>query len=413
MPEEIAHPILFIIDANTRYNHVMETKYIHQREDWPNFRWDTIALADQLATVRNRQGFFLGKIHSLGFGARESLILEVLTDDVQKTSEIEGDVLERTQVRSSVARRLGLDSAALAPADRRIEGVVDTLLDATQHYDQALTKTRMFGWHAALFPNGYSGLQKIIVGSWRDDAAGSMRVVSGAIGRERVHYEAPAASMLELYMDEFLKWFESPPQYDPVLKAALAHLWFVTIHPFDDGNGRIGRAIADMALARSEHSSQRFYSMSAQTQKERREYYDTLERTQKGDLDVTEWIIWFLTCLDRSIGGAAGVLHAVSKKTDFWDSVSNVAINERQRKMLNRLLDGFDGKLTAKKWALITKTSMATALRDINDLIGKGILTPNPGGGRSASYSLAVTLCPEAANHAATPFSSQRLLCRS
>jgi Fic family protein len=373
------------------YNRFMEPRYVHQTDGWPHFRWDIAALANQVASVRNRQGYFLGRIHSLGFKSREAVSLDALTEEVQRSSEIEGELLEREKVRSSIARRLGLDSVALAPVDRHINGVVEMLLDATQNYDRPLTKDRLVGWHAALFPTGYSGLHKITVGDWRLDSDGPMRVVSGKIGKERVHYEAPSASVLDAEMSAFLDWFESQDEYDPVLKAAIAHLWFVSIHPFADGNGRIGRAIADMALARSEHSPQRFYSMSAQTQKERMTYYDILEKTQKGDLDATEWISWFLGCLDRSIDGAESVLDAVSVKADFWDSVSDVAINERQRKMINRLLDGFDGKMTARKWGLLTKTSMPTALRDINDLIDKGVLKPNPGGGRSASYDLVRT----------------------
>ncbi|HEY3330650.1 MAG TPA: Fic family protein [Capsulimonadaceae bacterium] len=366
----------------------MEPRYIHQLDAWPHFRWDIAALADQLASVRNRQGFFLGRIHSLGFNSRELISLDAMTDEVQKSSEIEGDLLDRDKVRSSIARRLGLDSIALAPVDCHVDGVVEMLLDATQNYSQPLTKGRLFGWHAALFPSGYSGLHKITVADWRNDSDGPMQVVSGRIGHERVHYEAPSASRLEAEMSTFLEWFETPDHYDPVIKAAIAHLWFVSIHPFADGNGRIGRAIADMALARSEHSPQRFYSMSAQIQKERAAYYEILENTQKRDLDATEWIRWFLACLGRAIEGAEGVLNAISVKADYWDSLANIQINERQREMINRLLDGFEGKVTARKWGLITKTSMPTALRDINDLIDKSVLVPNLGGGRSASYRL-------------------------
>lgn len=366
----------------------MEPVYIHQREEWPHFRWDIAEFADQLAHVRHRQGFFLGRIRSLGFKSQEIVALDALTEEVQKSSEIEGELLDREMVRSSIARRLGLDAVALGPVDRHVDGVVTMLLDATQNFDRPLTQDRLFGWHAALFPTGYSGLHKIVVGAWRDDSGGPMRVVSGRIGRERVHYEAPAASVVGSVMNMFLEWFESPDRYDPVLKAAMAHLWFVSIHPFADGNGRIARAIADMALARSERSPQRFYSMSSQIQKERLSYYAILEETQKGDLNATQWIVWFLDCLKRAIEGAASILDSALIKADFWDSLSEVAINERQRRMINHLLDGFDGKLTARKWGLITKVSMPTALRDINDLIDKGVLAPNPGGGRSASYRL-------------------------
>jgi Fic family protein len=291
-------------------------------------------------------------------------------------------------VRSSIARRLGIDTGAGLPIDRHVEGVVEMMLDATQRYDVPLTAKRLFGWHAALFPTGYSGITRIAVGNWRDDSEGAMQVVSGGIGNERAHYEAPAADRIEKEMDAFLTWFEAPDAYDPVLKAALAHLWFVAIHPFDDGNGRIARAIADMALARSERSPMRFYSMSGQILKERKAYYEVLERTQKADMDVTAWMTWFLDCLDRAINGAETVLDSVLSKALFWDAIRDIALNSRQQLMLNKLLDSFEGKLTTAKWAKIAKCSSDTALRDIQDLVAKGVLLIDAAGGRSTSYSL-------------------------
>jgi Fic family protein len=364
--------------------------YIHALTDWPSFRWNEQRLVTKLAAVRHNQGRLIGKMEALGFGLRAEAVLQTLTEDVLKSSEIEGENLDREQVRSSIARRLGMDIGALTPVDRDVEGVVEMMLDATQRHDVPLTKARLFDWHAALFPTGRSGMSKIIVGDWRDDRQGPMQVVSGPMGRERVHYEAPPAPRLEAEMAEFLLWFDGDAQpLDPVLKAAIAHLWFVTIHPFEDGNGRIARAIADMALARSEGSSQRFYSMSAQIRVERKAYYDILEATQKADLDITDWLDWFLDCLDRAIAGADATLAAVLQKARFWESLSGQPINERQRVMLNRLLNGFEGKLTSSKWATITKTSQDTAARDIDDLVRRGILTKDPGGGRSTSYSLA------------------------
>jgi len=326
---------------------------------------------------------------ALGFQLRSEAVLATLTEDVLKSSEIEGDILDKEQVRSSVARRLGMDIGALAPTDRHVEGVVEMMLDATQNYMAPLTAERLFGWHAALFPTGRSGMSRIVVGAWRDDSSGPMQVVSGPIGRERVHYEAPAAGTLAAEMDAFLAWFESDQPIDPVLKAAIAHLWVVTIHPLDDGNGRIARAIADMALARSEKSPQRFYSMSAQIRQERKAYYDLLETTQKGDLEITRWLDWFLSCLGRAFEGAEATLANVLSKARFWETHREAAFNDRQRKVLNLLLEGFEGKLTNAKWATIAKTSPDTALRDLNDLVTRSVLVKDPAGGRSTSYSLA------------------------
>ena len=363
--------------------------YIHQLAAWPNFRWDGTRLAAPLAAVRHTQGRLIGRMEALGFPFRQEAVLQTLTSDVVKTSEIEGEKLDADAVRSSLARKLGIDIGALKPPDRHAEGIVEIMMDATSNYPDPLTEERLFAWHAALFPTGRSGMGRIRVGGWRDDAHGPMEVVSGPIGRETVHYEAPPAGRLAAEMDAFLVWFNRAEDADPVLKAALAHLWFVTVHPFDDGNGRIARAIADMQLARSEGSPQRFYSMSAQIREERRAYYEILERTQKGTLDITPWMGWFLGCMARAIDGAYAALENVLARARFWERIGGISINERQSVVLNRLLDGFEGKLTTAKWAKLAKCSHDTALRDIQDLIGHGILVQNPGGGRSASYSLA------------------------
>lgn len=328
-------------------------------------------------------------MQALGFPQQEEAVLAILTEDVLKSSEIEGEILDKGQVRSSIARRLGMDIGALPPSDRHIEGVVEMMMNATQRYRDKLTAERLFAWHAALFPTGRSGMNRIVIGEWRDGAAGPMQVVSGPLGREKVHYEAPAAERLDAEMSVFLEWFNAEQGMDPVLKAALAHLWFVTVHPFDDGNGRIARAIADMALARSEGTSQRFYSMSAQIRIERKTYYEMLECTQKADLDVTPWLDWFLGCLGRAFDGAEKTLAAIFLKAEFWKKHAAASLNERQRDILNRLLDGFEGKLTSSKWAIIEKCSPDTALRDINELIALGILRRAPEGGRSTSYVLA------------------------
>ncbi|MBI4322208.1 MAG: Fic family protein [Chloroflexi bacterium] len=363
--------------------------YIHELPDWPQFDWDRARLAQPLADVRHRQGRLIGRMEALGFNLRQEAVLQTLTADVLKSSEIEGEKLDAEQVRSSLARRLGIDIGGLSPAERRVEGVVEMMLDATRHYDQPLTAERLFSWHAALFPTGYSGMSRIRVASWRDDSAGPMEVISGAFGKERVHFQAPKASRLEREMAAFLDWFNSSSEIDPVLKAGLAHLWFVTVHPFDDGNGRIARAIADMALARSENSPQRFYSMSTQIRQERAAYYSILERTQKGSMNVTPWMDWFLGCLGRAIDGAETTLGGVLAKARFWERLAGVALNERQRLVLNRLLDGFEGKLTTSKYARLAKCSHDTALRDILSLVERGILVRNPAGGRSTSYGLA------------------------
>lgn len=326
-------------------------------------------------------------MESLGLQLRAEAALETLTVEVVKSSEIEGEILDKEQVRSSLARRLGMDAGGLGPVDRNVEGVVEMTLDATQNYAAPLTAGRLFDWHAALFPTGRSGMARIITGAWRTEASDPMQVVSGPYGKEKVHYEAPGFARLDVEMTAFLAWFNATPETDPVLKAAIAHLWFVTIHPFEDGNGRIARAIADMGLARSEGSAQRFYSMSAQIRAERKAYYDILEATQKGGLDITVWLSWFLTCLDHASDGAETILESVIRKARFWEAFADQPLNERQRKVLNRFLDGFEGKLTSSKWAALAKTSQDTASRDINDLLERGILVKEAGGGRSTSYA--------------------------
>ncbi|MBI4527472.1 MAG: Fic family protein [Deltaproteobacteria bacterium] len=363
-------------------------RYIHELPDWPDFRWDQKKLAAALTALRHRQGRVVGRMESLGFSLRAEATLRTLTLDVVKSSEIEGEILDYDQVRSSIARRLGMGIGGLAPADRRVEGVVEMMLDATQNYSAPLTAERLFGWHASLFPTGYNGMSKIAIGRWRDDSRGPMQVVSGAFGRERVHFEAPAAKRLKKEMAAFLKWFDGTDQTDLVLRAGLAHLWFVTIHPFDDGNGRIARAISDWILAKSENSPQRFYSMSAQIRLERDVYYDILEQTQKATLDITAWLAWFLGCLDRALAATETTLASVLRKARFWDRHRGTPINDRQRLMLNKMLDGLEGKLTSSKWAKLTKCSQDTAHRDIQDLIEHGILRKDLAGGRSTSYSL-------------------------
>lgn len=367
--------------------------YIYKKKGWPEMIWDAGRLAGLLAGVRHRQGRLIGRMESLGFSLRNEAVLQTLTEDVVKTNDIEGEKLDRDQVRSSVARRLGLDVGGLASVDRNVEGVVEMMLDATGHYAAPLTTDRLFAWHTALFPTGRSGMTKIAVGRWRGVQSEPMQVVSGPIGREKVHYQAPEVKLIPEEMDAFLKWFNAPPPIDSVLAAGLAHLWFVTIHPFEDGNGRIARAIADMVLARSENSSQRFYSMSAQIRLERNAYYDVLERTQQGGLDITPWLEWFLNCLDRAIEGAEQILAGIFHKARFWESHAKKPLNERQRMILNRLIDGFDGNLTSSKWAKLAKCSQDTALRDIDDLVNRGVLVKEPGGGRSTSYALVI--CPE------------------
>ncbi len=358
--------------------------------DWPALRWDAAALTRPLAQTRHRQGRLLGRMQALGFPLQQQASLQALTQDVLKTSDIEGERLDAEQVRSSLARRLGIDIGALTPADRHVEGIVQVTLDATQNHAAALMQKRLSAWHAQLFPAGSGSMQRLRVGAWRDDHDGPMQVVSGAVGRERVHYVPPPADRLPAEMRHFLHWFNAAPGTDPVLHAAEAHFRFVTIHPFEDGNGRLARAIADMALARSDSSAQRFYSMSAQIRAERATYYALLERMQRGDGDITDWMLWFLACLDRAIGGAETMLAGVLRKARFWEAHAALPLNQRQRDMLNRLLDGFEGKLTSSKWAKLTKSSQDTAGRDIAALVQAGLLRLGEGGGRSTHYTLAV-----------------------
>jgi len=362
--------------------------YIHQQPEWPNFSWNHAELLTRLGTVRHLQGKLLGKMSALGFLLRKEAELETLTRDVLKSTEIEGEFLNPEQVRSSIARRLGMDVSGLPTPDRHVEGVVDMMLNAMQQHEETLTAERLFDWHAALFPTGRSGMHKIIVGAWRDDSTGPMQVVSGGMGRERVHFQAPDAGVLQKEMDAFLIWFNQRDDTDPVLKAAVAHLWFVTIHPFDDGNGRIARAIADMQLARADGSNQRFYSMSAQIRLERNRYYEILEQTQKGDLDITAWLVWFLDCLAGALMATDDTLAQVLAKAKFWERHRTTAFNDRQHRMINRLFDGFEGNLNTSKWAKMAKCSSDTALRDIQDLLDKGVLQREAAGGRSTSYAL-------------------------
>lgn len=363
-------------------------KYIHELPDWPGFRWSQDALLHRLVAVRHRQGRLIGRMESMGFSSRTEAVLNNLTLDVLKSSEIEGEILDRDQVRSSIARHLGIEIGALAQTDRHIDGVVEMVLDATQNHAQPLTRERLFSWHKLLFPASERRLGKIRVGVWRDDAGGPMQVISGPFGRERVHFQAPSAERIDKEMAAFLDWFNDDVSMDPVLKAGVAHLWFVTIHPFDDGNGRIARAITDMMLSRSEQSSQRFYSMSLQIRQERNVYYDGLEAAQKGTLEITTWLEWFLDCLGRAIDEAEETLATVIGKARFWESHAGVSFNDRQRLLLNMLIDGFEGKLTTSKWAKLAKCSQDTALRDILSLVEWGVLEKDSAGGRSTCYSL-------------------------
>ena len=356
--------------------------------DWPHFRWNAERLVRHLSATRYEQGMLLGRMKNLGYQLKNEATLTALTEETVKSSAIEGEELSEESVRSSLARRMGLEAAGARPADRNVEGVVEMMLDATQHYASPLTTERIFGWHAALFPTGRSGMRKIKTGAWRE---GAMEVVSGPEGKQKVHFAAPPADRVEAEMRGFLIWFEHGNAVsEPLIKAGLAHLYFVTIHPLEDGNGRIARAITEMSLARLEDSAQRFYSMSSQIREERKAYYEILESTQKGGMDVTEWLTWFLDCLGRAIAKAETLTAAVLEKDAFWRHLKerSIAVSERQREIINRLLDGFEGKLTTEKWAKLAKTSHDTALRDIQDLIEKGILKQDKGGGRSTAYIL-------------------------
>ena len=363
--------------------------YIHQRPGWPQFNWDDARLLPLLADLRHRQGRLLGQMQGLGFTVRSEASLTTLTSDVVGSSAIEGEMLNVEEVRSSIARRLGIEYAGAAVASRNVEGVVEMMLDGTRRFAEPLTAERLFGWHSSLFPTGRSGMQRITSGVWRPAEVGAMQVVSGPMGRERVHFEAPEAQRLDAEMARFLEWFESAIEIDPVLKASIAHFWFVTIHPFEDGNGRIARAIADMALARADATADRFYSTSAQIETERKDYYNQLERTQRGGLDITPWLEWFLGCLGRAIDKAQGSLAGTLRKARMWEWINRSPVNERQRAVIDRLLDGFEGKLSSSKYAKLAKCSADTALRDIKELLERGILVQDEAGGRSTSYHLA------------------------
>lgn len=360
-------------------------KYIYQSPNWPQFTWQEAAISSIFGAVRHLQGRLSGQMSALGFKLKEEATLSTLTIDIVKTSEIEGELLNYDQVRSSIARKLGMDIGGLVPSNRAIEGIVELILDATQHYSKPLTEERLFAWHAALFPTGRSGLYKIETGRYR---SGEMQIVSGAMGKEKVHYEAIPAKQVKREMKQFIKWFNADSKLDPVIKAAIAHFWFIIIHPFDDGNGRIARALTDLLLARADGSSERYYSMSNQILLERKKYYAVLQAVQHSDGDITEWISWFLNCLQGALTETAATMQRIALKADFWKRHENQLLNERQRLMLNKLLDGFDGKLKSSKWAVITKCSNDTALRDIKDLIDKGLLQQELGGGRSTNYEL-------------------------
>ncbi len=362
--------------------------YIHQLKDWPRFHWNSDLVLQKLIEIRFKQGLLLGKMSNLGFSLKDEAMLSTLTLDVLKSNEIEGEILSREQVRSSIARRLGMDVAGLVHSERNVEGVVEMMLDATQNFTLPLSRERLFDWHAALFPTGRSGMYKIVVGNWRDGSNGAMQVVSGAVGHEKVHFEAPKADVVQQEMQAFIEWYNATMDIDPVLKAAIAHIWFITIHPFADGNGRIARTITDMQLARADGSPHRFYSMSAQICSERKGYYEILEATQKGGIDITNWLLWFLDNLNAALLSSEQGLSLVLKKAQFWDKHTHTSISDRQRIMLNKLLDGFEGKLTTAKWANITKCSHDSALRDIRQLIDNGILVKEDASGRSTGYLL-------------------------
>jgi Fic family protein len=364
-------------------------RYVHERTDWPAFRWDTKALAPAVAEARARQAHLLGRMAAVGFDLRTDADLETMTTDVLRTSAIEGEVLDPAQVRSSLAKRLGLDLHGAARVDRHVDGAVEMLLDATRNCNEKLTADRLFGWHAAMFPTGRSGMLSILVGQYRDDSTGPMQVVSGPMGREKVHYQAPDAKRLNKEMAAFLKWVNTKDDVDPLVKAALGHFWFVTLHPFEDGNGRMARAVADLLLARADGSPQRFYSMSAQILKERKKYYDLLERSQSGSLDVTDWLLWFMACLQRAVAASEEMLASVLRKHQFWQTHAKTVLNPRQVKVLTMLFDGFEGNLTSSKYAKLSKTSQDTASRDLTDLVAKKVLKKGKAGGRSTHFVLA------------------------
>lgn len=364
------------------------SQFIYQKQEWPKFRWDNEYLLPKIGKVRNEQGKILGFMESMGFELRKEASFETLTIDILKTSEIEGEILNREEVRSSLARRLGMDLVGLIPSARNVDGVVDMMVDAIENNEKAISEERLYGWHSSLFPSGRSGMHKILTGQYRQDTTGPMQVVSGALGKEKVHFQAPSSDIVKLEMDKLIKWFNYENHYDPVIKAGIAHLWFLTIHPFEDGNGRIARALTDLLLSRSDGVIQRYYSMSSQILKARKSYYETLENTQKGTLEITMWLDWFIDCLMKSLNSSSDVLAKVIEKAKFWNKYAMESFNDRQKIMLNKLMDDFYGKLTSKKWGKITKCSADTALRDIQDLISKGILRKESAGGRSTNYEM-------------------------
>lgn len=367
---------------------LLVTMYLYNNKDWPNFKWDTEILLPYVSKVRDLQGRLIGKMENIGFELREEAVLATLTEDVLKTSEIEGELLNPEEVRSSVAQRLGMEISGLPNASRNVEGVVEMMLDATQQYKESLTKDRLFGWHSALFPAGRSGRHKITVGDWRKDENGPMQVISGPMGKEKIHYIAPAAVKLEGEMNLFIEWFNTDEDMEPVIKSAIAHLWFVSIHPFDDGNGRIARAIADSQLARTDRTNQRFYSISAQIMNSKNGYYNILESSQKGNMDVSQWLVWYFERLTEALEATNETLSKILVKAEFWKLYKETPFNKRQVEMINKLQDDFFGKLNSSKWAKMMKVHRDTALRDIQDLIEKGVLSDSEEGGRSTNYIL-------------------------
>ena len=371
--------------ANKLYIYCIMTKYIYQYDQWPDFTWDERQINSTLGKVRHLQGMIFGQMDNIGFTLKEEAILSNLTIDVLKSSEIEGENLSYDQVRSSIARRLGVNFAGMVPSERDVDGVVEMILDATQNFKKPLTEERIFSWHASLFPTGWSGMHRIEVGRYRNE---EMQIVSGAMGREKVHFQAPSPEVVKSEMDIFLRWFEEDNSLDAVLKSAIAHFWFIIIHPFEDGNGRVARAISDLLLARSEESAQRFYSLSSQILIERKVYYEVLQNVQNNSGDITEWLDWFLNCLFRALKSTEDTITRTLGKAGFWEKHKETELNSRQRLMLNKLLDGFTGKLKTSKWAKITKCSVDTALRDIKDLMNKRILKQEESGGRSTNYEI-------------------------
>ena len=360
-------------------------KFIYQYDQWPEFTWDEKEINVILGKVRHLQGRIFGQMEALGFTIKEDTILSTLTLDVLKSSEIEDETLNYEQVRSSIARRLGIEYSGMVRTERDVDGLVEMMLDATQNYNEPLNEARLFGWYAALFPARWSGMHRINTGCY---PKAGIQIVSDPMGKEKINFLAPSPEQVKQEMDKFLDWFNGETNIDAVLKAAIAHFRFIIIHPFDDGNGRIARAMSDLLLARSEESSQRFYSLSNQILIERKVYYETLQKVQHSSGDITKWLDWFLNCLNRALKSTEETMKKVLQKAGFWDIQKETVLNSRQRLMLNKLLDEFDGKLKTSKWAKIAKCSSDTALRDIKDLIDKGILKQEESGGRSTNYEL-------------------------